>query len=158
MSSLSPAQAGAIATQGRALRRGRIITAHQSALLDTMLWAVRKPGSATFIASLNALARLAGQGRTTIAEGLKRLEELGLIQRIRRRARVAWMGAAVASRQLANAYRLVTPNTESGARPVREQSPDLILVVEAPHADATAAQEALRRVAEAMRERLRTNR
>ena len=43
-------------------------------------------------ASLKVLARLAGQGRSTVAEGIKRLAELGLISKIRRRVRVVWGG------------------------------------------------------------------
>ena len=60
-----------------------------------MLWSARQPGSGVLCASLKALARLAGQGRSTAAEGIKRLEELGLIQKIRRRVRVAWGGSVV---------------------------------------------------------------
>jgi hypothetical protein len=158
MSSLSPAQAGAIAARGRLLHRRGQLTHAQYCLLDVMLWAARKPGSAVLVSSLKMLARLAGQARSTAAEGVAVLERLGLIQRIRRRVRVAWMGLAIASRQLANAYRLVPPDTESGARPVKEQSPESILVLEAPDAETRAAQEALRTVAAAREERLRTNR
>jgi DNA-binding Lrp family transcriptional regulator len=153
MSSLSPAQAGQIATQGRRMLRRRAITAHQYALLDVVLWAARRPGSAVLTASYKVLARLAGQARSTVAEGIRRLEELGLLQRVRRRIRVAWLGAAVASRQLANAYRLVPPDTESATRPVREQ-PLIISVVEAPDADRQTALHALdkvRRAREVMR-------
>src|ERR1700712_6023183 len=90
---LSPYQAGAIAQRGRYLLRRRLITAHQLVLLDAMLWAARKPGSATLTASLRVLAKLAGQARSTVTEGIQALEKLGLVQRIRRRVRVAWIGA-----------------------------------------------------------------
>jgi hypothetical protein len=138
---LSPAQAGAIATRGRLLLRRGAITAHQYALLDTMLWGARRPGSATLIASLHTLARLAGQARSTATEGIRRLEELGLIQRIRRRVRVAWAGS-IASRVVSNAYRLLAPDTETGGRPTREQT-SRISLVEAPIAAVRAAQDAL---------------
>ena len=146
MSALSGSQAGAIAMRGRQLLRRRMITSCQYALLDTVLWAARKPGSATLIASLATLARLAGQARSTVAEGVAALERLGLLQRVRRRVRVAWIGAGQASRQVANLYRLMPPDTGSDGRSASKQS--LILsMVEAPIATVRAAQEALREVA-----------
>ena len=140
--SLSGPQAGQIAARGRLLLRRRLLTPYQYALLDTVLWAARKPGSATMAASLKVLARLAGQGRSTVAEGISALERLGLLQRIRRRVRVAWIGGGEASRQLANAYRLLVPDTESAARPAREQ-PLLISMAEPPIDAVRAAQDAL---------------
>jgi DNA-binding MarR family transcriptional regulator len=156
--SLSGPQAGQIAMRGRQLLRRRFLTPHQYALLDTVLWAARRPGSATLIASLQVLARLAGQARSTVAEGIRRLEELGLLQRIRRRVRVAWIGGGQASRQVANAYRLIVPDTESAARPAREQ-PSIISIIEATSEAQRAAREALaerrRQVEEAMKYRPR---
>jgi hypothetical protein len=119
-----------------------LITPHQYSLLDTVLWAARKPGSATLIASLKVLARLAGQGRSTVAKSIAALERLGLLQRIRRRIRVAWLGAGQASRQVANLYRLMPPDTESAARSAREQSSS-ISILETPIGVVRAAQEAL---------------
>jgi hypothetical protein len=143
--SLSAAQAGAIAARGRQLLRRREITPHQYALLDTVLWAARRPGSATLIASLHTLARMAGQARSTVAEGVSALERFGLLQRARRRVRVAWIGAGRASRQLANLYRLVPPATESAGAPAREQTSIILSVIEAPIGAVLAAQEALAR-------------
>jgi hypothetical protein len=156
--SLSGPQAGQIAARARHLLQRRLLTPHQYALLDTVLWAARKPGSATLIASLKALARLAGQGRSTVAEGIGRLEELGLLQRIRRRVRVPWIGGGQASRQVANAYRLLPLDTESNRQPAREQTLR-ISVIESPVGTAKAAQAALaerrRTVEEALRYRPR---
>ena len=144
--SLSGPQAGQIATHARQLLRRRLLTPHQYALLDTVLWAARRPGSATLIASLKVLARLAGQGRSTVADGIRRLEELGLVQRVRRRARVAWIGGGQASRQVANLYRLMPPDTESGVRTAKEQTL-IISILETPIGAQRAAQEALKEVA-----------
>jgi hypothetical protein len=143
---LSGPQAGAIATRARKLLRRRLLTPHQHALLDAVLWTARRPGSATLIASLSVLARLAGQARSTVTEGVRRLEELGLLVRVRRRVRVAWIGAGVASRVVANAYRLLVPDTETAGRPAREQ-PSIISIVEAPIGAVREAQEALEEVA-----------
>jgi len=127
---LSPSQAGQLAARGRVLLRRRQITVHQAALLDAMLWGARRPGSAMLTASLQVLARLAGQGRSTVAEGIKRLAELGLIQKIKRRVRVAW-GGSVASRVVANAYRLLVTDTESSRQTAREQT-SIISIMETP--------------------------
>jgi hypothetical protein len=139
--SLSGPQAGQLATQGRQLLRRGLLTPHQYVLWDTLLWGARKPGSATLSASLKALARLAGQGRNTVAEGIRKLEELGLLQRVRRRIRVAWLGGQ-ASRQVANLYRLLPPDTESGARTANKQSPSFT-IMEVQSGAVRAAQEAL---------------
>jgi DNA-binding MarR family transcriptional regulator len=56
---------------------------HQAALLEAMLWTARRPGSVILTASFKALARLAGQGRSTATAGIAVLERLGFIQRIR---------------------------------------------------------------------------
>jgi hypothetical protein len=117
---LAPYQAAQIARRGEKLLQRRLITAHQYALFQIMLWRARKPGSATLMASMRVLAQLAGQARSTVIEGLKRLEELGLIARIRRRARVVWLGS-VASRVIANAYRMIAPDTETGRQAVSER-------------------------------------
>jgi DNA-binding Lrp family transcriptional regulator len=153
--SLSGPQAGQIATRARQLLRRCLLTPHQYALLDTVLWAARRPGSATLIASFKVLARLAGQGRSTVAEGIRRLEELGLVKRIRRRVRVAWIGGGQASRQVANAYRLLLPDTESGSRPAKEQ-PLLITILETPAGAVRVAAEALAQRRRAIEEDWRT--
>ena len=112
---LSPSQAGQLAARGRVLLRRRQMTVHQAAVLDAMLWTARRPGSGILTASLKVLARLAGQGRSTVACGIKRLAELGFIQKINRRVRVAW-GGSVASRVVANAYVFRADDTEFGCR------------------------------------------
>lgn len=139
---LSPSQAGLLAARGRVLLRQHQITTHQAALLDAMLWSARRPGSAMLTASLKVLARLAGQGRSTVAEGIKRLAELGLISKIRRRVRVAW-GGSIASRQIANAYVLRAEDTESGKQTAKIKPQVIISILSNPGPTQRAAQEAL---------------
>jgi hypothetical protein len=146
MHTLSPAQAGQLATRGRQLLRRRVITPHQYALLDAVLWAARKPGSATLLASMTVLARLAGQGRRTVARGLARLEELGLLARIRRRVRVPW-GGSIASRVVANGYVLQPLATECQSGTASKQPPLRISLMEAPIGAVMAAQQALKELA-----------
>jgi hypothetical protein len=151
---LSPAQAGEIGRQGRRLLQARKITTFQYALLDIMLWRIRKPGCGSFIASMGTLARLAGQARSTIAAGLNALQELGLFQRVQRRAVAAWYGGRSASRQLANLYRFVVPSTGSDSGTAKQTSIS-ISVVEQPAAEAEAAQKALALRRREMEDRLR---
>ena len=154
--SLSGREAGSLATRVRLLRRQRLLTAHQAALADVMLWSARRPGSGLLTASLAVLARLAGQARSTATEGIRRLEELGIIQRIRRRVRVAW-GGSVASRVIANGYRMVAVGhvpaagkfTGTDARSARNQ-PLRISILEPQIAAVKAAQEALNKRREAV--------
>jgi DNA-binding Lrp family transcriptional regulator len=94
---------------------------------------------------MKVLARLAGMARSTVIEGIRRLEELGLIQRIRRRVRVAWAGS-IASRVVSNAYRLLVPDTETGRRSASKQD-SIISFVEAPIEAVKKAQRALNEVA-----------
>jgi hypothetical protein len=149
---LSGAEAGGIAARVRLLRRQRLLTAYEAALADVMLWTARKPGSACLTASLAVLARLAGQARSTATAAVRRLEELGLIQRIRRRVRMPWHGGRTASRQVANAYRLIALATETAGRPGREQSL-IISVIEAPIAEVKAAREVLAQRQKALEQR-----
>lgn len=153
---LSPSQAGQLAARGRILLRRRQITAHQAALLDAMLWSARRPGSAILTASLKVLAKLAGQGRSTVAEGIKRLAELGLISKIRRRVRVVW-GGSIASRQIANAYVLRAEDTESGNRITDIKPQTIISVLANPDPTQRAAQEALATRRRQVEERLLRN-
>ena len=153
--SLSAYEAGQLARQARQLLRRHLITPHQWALLDAMLWTARKPGSATFIAPMSMLARLVGIARCTVVEGIAALERLGLIQRIRRRVRMAWIGGAQASRQIANAYRLLVPITEAARPPAREEPVLILSVMEAPTGAIRAAQAALEARRRAIEVRMR---
>jgi DNA-binding transcriptional MocR family regulator len=139
---LSPTQAGALAARGRLLLRRRQITVHQAALLDAMLWTARRPGSGVLTASFKVLARLAGQGRSTVAAGIAALEKLGFIKRIKRRARVFW-GASVASRQIANAYVLRADDTESSNQTANRKQKNSTYLVEIPFPAQQSAQAAL---------------
>ena len=111
------------------------------------LWSARHPGSGMLTASLKVLARLAGQGRSTVAEGIKRLAELGLISKIKRRVRVIW-GGSVASRQIANAYVLRPESTESGKRTAEKKPQNILYEVMPPTTVQKAAAEALQSVTE----------
>jgi hypothetical protein len=106
---LSPAHAGAIAKRSRRLLRRGKLTHRQFALLDTLLWSCRRPGSGVAVASYSALQKLVRIARETLAEGLRQLEALGLLSKVKRRVRVAWHNGGQQSQQAMNAYVLHAP-------------------------------------------------
>jgi hypothetical protein len=125
---LSPAQAGAIAKRARRLLRRGLLTHRQLALLDCLLWSCRRPDTGAIVVSYSALQRLARVARATVAAGLRRLEELGLLSRVRRRVRVLWANGGQQSRQGTSAYMLHAPDphSEFSARTVIQGQETLI--------------------------------
>jgi hypothetical protein len=101
---LPASDAAAIARRARKLLRAGRLTHRQLALLDTLLWSCRTHSTATACASYSVLQRLAHLARATIAEGLRVLEQLGLIRRIKRRVLVLWHNGGRAWRQLPSEY------------------------------------------------------
>lgn len=112
---MSPAQAARTAAHGRRLLTARLITPHDFAVLDTLLWRLRRPGRSDLAAPYAAIARLAGVCRDTAIAAVRRLIDLGLIAKTKRRVRVRWGRglALLASRQIANRYEFREPPTES---------------------------------------------
>jgi hypothetical protein len=141
---LSPTQAAAIARTGRRLLQAGSITHHQLALLDALLWRCRKHGQAAACASYSGLQRLCHMARDTVWTGLQRLEQLGLIRKVKQRIRIGWV-----SRQATSIYVF---STESGERTVYKEIPEK--VVEKPASAVTEAQRALARVRTAMEARM----
>jgi hypothetical protein len=137
---MTPADAGKVAYRVRALHRRGDLTHADLALADALIWAARKPGTAAAIVSYSALCRLAHVARGTVAAGLRRLEGLGIIQRIKRRVHVAWGQGASASRQAVSAYVLQAgAGTEFNGQPVSQSVKILPLAAAA----VQAAQDAL---------------
>ncbi len=118
---MSPNQAARLAAHARRLRAAHILTVYDHAVLDTMLWRLRRPGFGNFTADYKSIAKLAGVCRTVAIKAVNKLQELGLLAKTCRRVRVMW-GArkgimSTASRQISNAYVLVLlPDTESVSR------------------------------------------
>jgi hypothetical protein len=143
---LSPTQAADIARRGRRLLQDGSLTHHQFCLLETLLWRSRRHGQDAACASYSALQRLTHMARDTVWTGLARLEQLGLIRKVRRRVRVGWatrtatsiyVFAGGISRHYGAKFPLLA--SESGDRtPLRE-----IPKKEAPEKEALAAQRAL---------------
>ena len=118
--SLSAADAGELIRRGRKMLRRGLLSHRHLVLLDCLLWSARKPGAGEAVASYSTLQRLAHLSRETIARGLRRLGQLGLMQTIKRRVRVPW-GGRLASRQTTSAYRFRSSATEFGAATVIQE-------------------------------------
>jgi hypothetical protein len=145
---LTPSEAAGIAKRGRKLLRRGLLTHRQYVLLDTLLWSCRHPKTGAIVVSYTKLTSLCHQARETIAAGLRTLEGLGILERIKRRVRQTWANGGVSSRQATNAYTLCpVSDTEFGGTMVPIGQEILTYVQqEAPEA-VTAARDALDRIA-----------
>ena len=114
---MTPEAARRTAQHGRRLLTARIITPHEYAVLDALLWRCRRPGRSDLAVDYRSIARLAGCCRDTAIEAVRKLVDIGLIQKIRRRVRVAWGRGRehLASRVIANGYAFRAIYTESTA-------------------------------------------
>lgn len=119
---MSPHAAQRTAQHARRLLTAHIITPFDYAVLDALLWRCRRPGHADLIVSYAAVARLAGVCRDTAIEAVRKLTQVGLIQKITRRVLVRWGPgrALLASRQAANCYVFRAPGTESAPPAVKK--------------------------------------
>jgi hypothetical protein len=114
---MSPHHASRTAQHARRLLTARILTPHDYAVFDALLWRCRRPGHASLIATYQAVARLAGVCRDTAISSVRKLADLGILAKARRRVRVMWGRGELASRQAANCYEFRTPDTESATPP-----------------------------------------
>ena len=114
---MTPDAARRTAQHGRRLLTARIITPCDYAVLDALLWRCRRPGRSDLAVDYRSIARLAGCCRDTAIEAVRKLVDIGLIQKIRRRVRVAWGRGReqLASRVIANGYEFRRLHTESTA-------------------------------------------
>ena len=116
---MSPQQASRVAAHGRRLLTAKLLTPHAYAVLDAMLWRLRRPGRWDTAAPYITIARLAGVSRDTAIEAVHKLVKLGVLTKEHRRVLVRWGAnrAQVASRQIANLYVFCAPSTESASPP-----------------------------------------
>jgi hypothetical protein len=116
---MSPKAAQRTAQHARRLLTAGLITPHQYAVLDALLWRLRRHGRPDLTAPYATIARLANVSRDTAIQAIARFESLGIIQKAKRRFAVRWGRGreCVASRQAANAYLFLVPATESASPP-----------------------------------------
>ena len=106
MPHLSPTHAKRIAAYGRGLRELRLLTPHDFAVLDTMLWTMRKPGEAALEPSYEDIARKSGVKRDTVISAVKKLVQFGLLTKTKQWVIVQWGRARgnLTARQRPNLY------------------------------------------------------
>jgi hypothetical protein len=103
---LSPNHAKRIAAYARGLRELRLLTPHDFAVLDTMLWTLRKPGEAVLEPSYADIARKAGVKRDAAISAVKKLVQFGLLTKAKQWLLVPWGRARsnLTARQRPNLY------------------------------------------------------
>jgi hypothetical protein len=116
---MSPQQASRLAAYGRRLLTAKLLTPHDYAVMDALLWRLRRPGRWDTAAPYNTIARLAGVSRDTAIGAIHKLVTLGIVARKQRRVLVRWgrNRAEIASRQIANLYVFNALSTESATPP-----------------------------------------
>lgn len=116
---MTPDQAARLAAHGRRLLTVKILTPHDYAVLDAMLWRLRRPGRWDMTAPYKTIARLAGVGREKAIDAVRKLQMIGLISKEKRRVLVQWgyNKAQIAKRQIENKYVFHIPSTESPRKP-----------------------------------------
>lgn len=114
---MTPHAAQRTAQHARRLLTAHIITPHDYAILDALLWRCRRPGRADLVVTYAAVARLAGVCRDTAIDAVRKLAQIGIITKLTRRVLVRWGPgrSLLASRQAANCYVFRSPDTESPA-------------------------------------------
>jgi hypothetical protein len=106
MAHLSPNHAKRIAAYARGLRELRLLTPHDFAVLDAMLWTLRKPGEAVLEPKYADIARKAGVKRDAAISAVKKLVQFGLLTKTKQWVIVQWGRARgnLTARQRPNLY------------------------------------------------------
>jgi len=133
---MTPQRAGQIATHLRRLRGFRVIDPLTYAVAETLLFRLRRAGHDLARGSYDAIARLAGVGRTKAKSAVRQLGELGIITKATHRllVRWGWNKCLTASRQDANTYEFTAASTEVAGRPTftRESKKESLLNKKSP--------------------------
>lgn len=142
---LTPTETGMVMKRARKLGRQGVLTPYDHRLLDTLLFQCGQPLSGAVVVSYTALNRITGMCRATLVKGVKRLTECGILQKVKRRLRMAWHQGGTVSLQAPNAYLFNVPavtNTESTPQPVN-QTLDILYIPQEVSGEVAAARAAL---------------
>jgi predicted transcriptional regulator len=106
MAHLSPNHAKRIAAYARGLKELRLLTPHDFAVLDAMLWTLREPGHAELEPKYADIARKAGVKRDTAINAVKKLVQFGLLTKAKQWLIIPWGRARgnLTARQRPNLY------------------------------------------------------
>src|SRR3954464_10525583 len=114
---LSPNHAKRIAAYARGLKEMRLLTPYDFAVLDTMLWTLRKPGEAALEPKYADIARKAGVKRDAAISAVKKLVQFGLLTKAKQWLIVQW------GRQRGNLNARQRPNLYTFTRFPLESAP-----------------------------------
>ena len=114
---MTPETARRIASTGRRLLTARLIRPADYAVLDALLWRVRRPGRWDCDPDYSTIARLAGCCRDRAMKAVRKLAELGVITKKRRHVLVRWGAnrAQVVARQVSNVYYFCVPTSKESS-------------------------------------------
>src|SRR3954454_3857481 len=87
---LSPNHAKRIAAYARGLKELRLLTPHDFAVLDAMLWTLREPGHAELEPKYADIARKAGVKRDAAINAVRKLVQFGLLTKAKQWVIVQW--------------------------------------------------------------------
>src|SRR4051812_34764153 len=106
MAHLSPNHPKRIAAYARGLQELRLLTPHDFAVLDAMLWTLREPGHAELEPKYADIARKAGVKRDAAINAVKKLVQFGLLTKTKQWVIVQWGRARgnLTARQRPNLY------------------------------------------------------
>jgi predicted transcriptional regulator len=90
MAHLSPNHAKRIAAYARGLKELRLLTPHDFAVLDAMLWTLREPGHAELEPKYADIARKAGVKRDAAINAVRKLVQFGLLTKAKQWVIVQW--------------------------------------------------------------------
>jgi hypothetical protein len=147
---LTAAEAGEVAYRARKLLRKGQLTHRAYCLLDCFLWCCRDAKSGAIVVSYKRLEQLAHLSRGVIADGIRQLEGLRLLTRIKRTVRVRWHNGGQQCRQAMNAYVLHPAERDHHefGKATDSKTQEILSIVEPTSAAVRAAQAGLAAIRE----------
>jgi hypothetical protein len=146
---MSPSQAAWIAKRARKALRAGLLSHHQFAVLEVLLWEARPSGSDRATAAYSWLQKLAHASRQTVVDAIKAGMRLGLLRKIKHKTLVLWANGGRKWKQRPNEYVFDCESTQCTEYPKQVVQ---IHRIEPSGSEVQAAQDALearRRVLEA---------
>jgi hypothetical protein len=137
---MSPTQAAYIAKKARKAVRAGLLTHHQFAVLETLLWDARPRGSDRVNAAYSFLQKLANVCRQTVSDAIRALEQLGLVRKIKHKTLRLWANGGRQWQQRPNEYVFCCESTGQTEYPKEVIQ---ILKIDPSKAEISAAQAAL---------------
>lgn len=137
---MSPSQASYISKRNRKALGAGLLTPHQFAVLEVLLWEARPRGCDRVAAAYSWLEKLACVCRQTVVDAIKAGERLGLVRKVKRKVLALWSNGGRQWLQRPNEYVFCCESAGQAESPKKVIQ---ILTVEANGAEIRAAQAAM---------------